>query len=212
MLSGAPQALDPSNAPSSVASGKALLKAMLVLQLAVVVLFVSVAARWQWNCSRDGKLLYTANGGAGRNIRRILITLYCSCALITARTIYRTVEYFEFASFTAPAPGASFETSSLSPVVRYEWFFWIFEATLMLCNSVMWNVRHPGRDLPRSGRTYLAQDGTEREGIEIEDPRNCWVRLVDQFDIWGLLMGNDEKWWEVKNEGTSTGQGAGLEG
>jgi hypothetical protein len=176
-----------------VAIGKALLKTTLVLQLAVMVLFVSVAARWQWNCSRGGKLLYTANGGAGRNIKRVLITLYCSYALITSRTIYRTMEYFEFASFTAPAPGASFEPSSLSPVIRYKWFFWVFEATLMLCNSVMWNVWHPARDLPRSDRTYLAGDGTKREGVELKDPRRCWLKWVDPFDIWGLVMGNNEK-------------------
>jgi hypothetical protein len=212
MVSAASQAENPGNNPGQMATGKALLKTTLVLQLALMVLSVSVAATWQWNCSRGGKLLDTAEGGAGRGIKRVLITLYCSWALITSRTIYRTVEYFEFASFTAPAPGASFKLSSVSPVVRYEWYFWVFEATLMLCNSVMWNVRHPARDLPRSERTYLAEDGTEREGPEINDPRRCWQKVVDPFDIWGLVMGPGEKWWEVENEGTTASVGAGLEG
>lgn len=198
--SGAAQAANLSYTPYQVAVGKALLKTSLVLQLAVMVLFVSLAAKWQWNCSRGRKLLCTTRG-TRRNIKSVMITLYYSCVLITIRTIYRTVEYFEFASFTAPAPGASFEPRSLSPVIRYEWFFWIFEATIMLCNSAMLNVRHPARQLPRSDRTYLAEDGTEKEGVEFGDRRTFWKTLVDPFDIWGILVGNDEKWWEAKNWG-----------
>ena len=211
ICSGAPQSVNTNNNSGQIASGKALLKTALLLQLAVMVFLVSVAARWQWNCSRSGKLLPTAQGGEQRNTKRVLSTLYCSCALITCCTIFRTVEYFEYSSSTVPAPGAFLDASSVSPVIRYEWFFWVFDATVMLCNSALWSVRHPARDLPRSERTYLAEDGTERQGLAIEDPRRCWVKVLDPYDIRGLVMGYHEKWWEVGVEDTSTRSGARLE-
>lgn len=40
---------------------------------------------------------------------------------------------------------------------RYEWFFNVFEATLMLCNSWLWSVRHPRKYLPRSTRVCLSR-------------------------------------------------------
>jgi RTA1 like protein len=211
ICSGAPQSVNTKNNSGQRASGKALLKAALLLQLAVMVFLVSVAARWQWNCRRRGKLLFTAQGGERRNIKRVLSTLYCSCALITCCIIFRTVEYFEYSSFTASVPGVFLDTSSVSPVIRYEWFFWVFDATVILCNSALWSVRHPARDLPRSERTYLAEDGTERQGSAIEDIRRCWAKVLDPFDIWGLVMGYHEKWWEVGVEDTSTRGGAHLE-
>jgi hypothetical protein len=210
ICSGAPQSVNTHNNSGQIASGKALLKAALLLQLAVMVFLVSVAARWQWNCSR-GRLLFTAQGGERGNIKRVLSTLYCSCALITCCNIFRTVEYFEYSSFTAPAPGAFLDTSSISPVIRYEWFFWVFDAPVILCNSALWSVRHPARDLPRSERTYLAEDGTERQGLAIEDLRRCWAKVLDPFDIWGLVIGYHEKWWEMGVEDTSTSGGAHLE-
>ncbi|RDL31402.1 uncharacterized protein BP5553_09611 [Venustampulla echinocandica] len=61
---------------------------------------------------------------------------------------------------------------TLSPILRYEWFFYVFEATLMLINSVLWNVWNPGRYLPKSYHVYLAQDGrTELQGQDEADDR-----------------------------------------
>jgi hypothetical protein len=211
ICSGAPQSVNEHNSSGQIASGKALLKSALLLQLAVMIFLVSVAARWQWNCSRGGNPLPAAQGGTRYDIKRVLSTLYCSCALITCCTIFRTVEYFEYSSFTAPTAGTALGTSSVSLVIRYEWFFWVFDATVMLCNSVLWNVMNPARDLPRSEKTYLAEDGTERQGSAIDDPRRCWAKVLDPFDIWGLVMGYHEKWWEVGLEDTSTGGGAHLE-
>lgn len=34
-------------------------------------------------------------------------------------------------------------------VVRYEWFFYVFEASLMLCNACLWNLWHiPPAEVP----------------------------------------------------------------
>jgi hypothetical protein len=187
-----------SNTPYGVSVGLALLKTSLVLQLGSIVFLILVAARWQWNCSRDEKF-NSAKRGTGRNIKKVLNTLYCSCALIIARIIYRIVECFEYGSITAPGPGTLYEPSSISPVIRYEWFFWVFEATLMLCSSVVFNLRHPAQDLPKGHTTYLAEDGTEMEGVEYRDCRKCWVKLVDPFDIGRILRVDDETWWERSN-------------
>ena len=178
--------------------GQALLKTSLFLQLIFMVFLVSVAARWQWNCSCDGKL-DTAKRRAGRNITYELNTLYFSCLLIIARTIYRIVECFEYGSFPTPGPGTLYEPSSISPLIRYEGFFWVFEATLMLCNTAVWNLRHPALDLPRSHNTYLGEDGIEMEGVAYRDCRGWWIRLVDPFDIGRIFRVDKERWWEKSN-------------
>jgi hypothetical protein len=96
---------------------------------------------------------------------------------------------------------------SISPIIRYEWFFYVFEVTLMFTNTIMLNVRHPGKYLPRNITTYLGEDGVEKEGCKFKDRRSVVVQILDPFDIWGLLKGNDKKdrWWEKADEGARTG-------
>src|SRR5436190_9072585 len=62
--------------------GKSIIKASLILQILLMAGFASVACRFHYNCIK-GKVL-------NAKIRRCLIVLYCSCTLITIRTIYRT--------------------------------------------------------------------------------------------------------------------------
>jgi len=137
-----------------------------------------------------------------RNLRTVLIVLYTSCTLITIRTIYRVVEYFA---------AASLNTSNIfhiSPVLRHEWFFWIFEASVMLCNSVLINTFHPSRFLPPNNKIYLAEDGiTEIEGPGFEDKRPFLLTLFDPFDVVGLVRGADRKnrYWEQQPGPTQNG-------
>ena len=169
--------------------GHGLIKASLLLQIFVAVSFLLLAGIFQRSC----------RGYGIRNSRldSPLVTLYISTALIMGRTIYRTVEYFSIANVKFNAP--SFDAMSMSPIIRYEWFFYVFEATLMLCNCVLWNFRHPRRWLPKNNKIYLAQDGaTEIEGPGYKDPRPLWQTLVDPFDIGGLLVrpGAQQQFWE----------------
>jgi len=122
---------------------------------------------------------------------------------LTARTIFRTVEYWTIADqLLRLGKEEGFDPMSLSPVIRYEWYFYVFEAVLMLCNQVLMNVRHPRRWLPKSTKTYLAQDGvTEIDGPGYKDTRPFWQTLVDPFDLLGLLSkGNEDdktkRFWE----------------
>ncbi|KAL5405059.1 hypothetical protein PMIN06_004044 [Paraphaeosphaeria minitans] len=102
----------------------------MIVQVLVITVFVGIAGLFHHRCHKA-------------NIKSIkaqqpLLTLYISTALIMIRTIYRTVEHFGISR--APAtPGADWDPMSLSPIVRYEWFFWTFEASLMLSNSFLWN-------------------------------------------------------------------------
>ncbi len=93
---------------------------------------------------------------------------------------------------------------SLSPIIRYEWFFYFFEATLMLCNQWLMNVRHPRKYLPKSTKTYLARDGvTEVTGPGYKDTRPFFITLVDPFDLLGLIHGRDKesRFWDVDGPG-----------
>ncbi|TVY58985.1 hypothetical protein LSUE1_G008720, partial [Lachnellula suecica] len=154
-------------------TGKALLKTALVLQLVVLSLFVFLAAYFHRQCKRARIL--------PENLKKVLGTLYVSSALIGIRTIYRTVEYFSTAElhFTSDT-----DPSTFSPILRYEWFFWVFEGSLMVLNSFMLNARHPMRFLPRSNKVYLAQDGvTEVEGEGYRDRRMWVLTVLDPFDV-----------------------------
>jgi hypothetical protein len=169
--------------------GKALLKTALLLQLAIMCFFLGLAGYFHWKCSRAGLL--------PQNLKDVLITLYCSCLLITIRTIFRSVEYFAIAQIHATP---DFDPTTISQIIRYEWYFWVFEAILMLANSLLLNVRHPARFLPRNNKIYLAEDGvTEIEGPGYEDPRPWWMTFIDPFDVVGLCKGRDKKarYWET---------------
>lgn len=173
--------------------GHALIKASLILQIVVAVCFIYLATIFHRRCLR--------NNIKNERLTGPLTTLYISMGLIVARTIYRLVEYFSVAQLRI---GPGFDPMSMSPIIRYEWFFYVFEAILMLCNSVMFNVRHPRRYLPRSSKIYLATDGvTEVEGPGFLDPRPFWQTLIDPFDIHGLIKGKSsqmDKFWETHDD------------
>lgn len=181
--------------------GHNLLKAALLIQIVVIAAFLALAVTFHRRCRRHGihsPKLYAA-----------LHTLYASEVLLTIRTIYRIVEYWSIAQLHF---GPGFDPMTLSPLVRYEWFFYVFEASLMLANQVLLNVRHPRLYLPRSTKTYLAQDGvTEVTGPGYDDKRPFLVTLFDPFDVAGMIKGTkkSDKFWETA---TATEDVAGAKG
>ncbi|KAJ5492935.1 hypothetical protein N7539_001681 [Penicillium diatomitis] len=173
---GAAQVAGADSSPTSVSTGKALLKAALLLHIILMVAFVTMAGRFHYNCVK--------NRVFNRKIRRALIVLYISSTLITTRTIYRTVGFFSTASL---------KTSAL------EWYFCVFEAVLMFCNRILLNAFHPMHSLPLSNTVYLAEDGvSEIEGPGYKDPRRLIMTFIDPFDICGLILRRDRhaKYWE----------------
>jgi hypothetical protein len=172
--------------------GKSLLKSALVMQLGVLSLFVTLAAYYHRKCKKAGQL--------PDNLRAVLITLYISSCLIGIRTIYRTVEYFTSANLNFH----TLDPTTISPILRYEWFFWVFEACLMVTNTFWLNVRHTMRYLPRDNKIYLAQDGvTEIQGPGYEDKRLFIVTIFDPFDFVGMCRGRnmEKRFWETHQEG-----------
>lgn len=188
-------------------TGKTLLKAALLMQIVVVALFVTLAAYFHATCRR--------NGIRSPKVDNPLATLYVSSGIIAVRTVYRIVEYFDISSLDYSNP--HFDPMSASPIVRYEWFFYVFEATLMLLNSVLLNARHPRRWLPKSTKVYLARDGdTEVMGPGYKQERNFLVTLIDPFDIYGIIKGRDKttRFWDAADEpkagADGPGSGAGV--
>jgi hypothetical protein len=173
--------------------GRALLKSALILQLAILTSFVMLAAYFHRKCGKAGIL--------PKNLRAALITLYCSSALIGVRTIYRTIEYFTTARIHFDR---DINPDTLSPILRYEWFFWVFEATLMIINTFLLNARHPMRFLPRNNKIYLAEDGvTEIEGPGYADERHWYVTFIDPFDFVGMVKGRNmnQRFWDTHEAG-----------
>ncbi|KAH7322986.1 hypothetical protein B0I35DRAFT_476877 [Stachybotrys elegans] len=186
--------------------GHRLIQASLLIQIVVIVCFLALAAVFHRKCVEHG--IKTPQ------LMSPLVTLYISMLLIFIRTIYRVVEYFGISEIRYDDP--SLDPGDFMPMIRYEWFFYVFEASLMLINSVVWNFRHPRRYLPESYKMYLARDGiTEVEGSGYKDPRPFWQTVVDPFDIRGLLAGGstqNSKFWETdhaENSALAT-QGGGL--
>ena len=117
-------------------------------------------------------------------LRSIVALLYASSALILVRNIYRCIEVWQ--GYTGY-------------LQRHEAFFYVFDAGLMLVNTIMLNVWHPARFLPRSNKVYLARDGVmELEGPGWVDKRPWWVSVLDPFDLNGLIRGKDKEtaFWE----------------
>ncbi|KAJ9305996.1 hypothetical protein DTO217A2_4468 [Paecilomyces variotii] len=163
--------------------GRALTMVALAMQLVVIAIFSVLAGIFHWRCIRAN--LHT-------KITPSLITLYMSTSLIFIRCIYRVVE--ESGSTTPKGD----DLMTLSPILRYEWFFYVFEATVMLLNSFLWNVRHPRHYLPESSLVYLARDGTtELVGRSWTDNRP-WI--IAHFDPFGIFVRKEKEkrpFWEL---------------
>ena len=169
--------------------GRNFIKASLLVQVVVLVAFVSLTAFFQQRCKK--------NGPYPKNVKDAIHTLYFSSVLIGTRAIFRTVEYYSVTHFLVK-PGI--DPSSASVIIRYEVFFWVFEALLMLANSVLLNARHPMRSMPRDLTVYLAEDGvTEKVGPGYEDRRFFLIGMLDPFDLIGLYTGRnmEREFWKT---------------
>ena len=159
--------------------GESLMKASLILQAALFAGYYALAIVFHIRAKRAGVL--------NKKLRIVLYTIYISAAFITIRCIYRAVEYF--LGFTGY-------------VYSHEVFFWVFDASAIFLDSLLLNVFHPARYLPKSNKIYLRRDGNEAEGPGWQDKRPFVITLVDPFDLWGLLRGDDKKnqYWEMTPE------------
>ncbi|KAK2025053.1 RTA1 domain-containing protein [Colletotrichum zoysiae] len=124
-------------------------------------------------------------------IKPTLTTLYLSMTLIFIRCMYRLVEN---SSGTTSVDLSDMDALlKLSPILRYESYFYVFEASLMLVNSVLWNVRHPGPHLPQNTRIYLSQDGSEVERDDDSSHQRPLLLTMANTLMFGLLIRDDKR-------------------
>ncbi|KAI0474266.1 hypothetical protein F4859DRAFT_514805 [Xylaria cf. heliscus] len=174
--------------------GHTLFKVALILQLVVIVSFAALATTFYWRCRKNGI-------SHNNKVNQPLLTLYVSTGIIFARTVYRTVEYFEME--TVDFFASDFDLGGQNPIIRFEWYFYVFEAALMLVNSALINARHPRRWLPQSTKLYLAKDGvTEVMGPGYKEDRGFVATLLDPFDVYGMIKGRDKstRFWDEQTE------------
>lgn len=165
---------------SSKNSGHNLVLVALVLQVLIIMVFAYLSISFHRRCIKARFPIQT------KAVKSTLTTLYISMILIFIRCIYRLVEN---ATGTTSVDIDNIEAlEDLSPILRYEVYFYIFEASLMLVNSMLWNIRHPGPYLPQDHHIYLAQDGTEVKAEEsASDRRHFLLNMVNTL-FCGLLF------------------------
>lgn len=166
---------NPSSSRSQQNMGSHLTIAALAMQLAVILSFVILAGIFHWRLTKE--VIPT------KKALLPLYTLYMSMSLILIRCIYRLIEHTGHTTVDINDMEA---LKSLTPVLRYEWFFYVFEATLMLLNMVLWNIWHPGRYLPANVGVYLGRDGREAVREEGEDRRTVLAKTVSVLSF-GVL-------------------------
>ena len=173
---GASYSANSRNTPSQIKTGTNLIRASILLQVACFIGFIALEVVLHRRCAKAGILT--------PKLRTIITLLYASSALILVRNIYRVVEVWQ--GYTGY-------------LQTQQAFFYVFDAALMLVNTVMLNVWHPSMYLPDDNKIYLAQDGvTERQGPGWVDKRPFLLTLFDPFDIGGLVRKKDnkDKFWE----------------
>lgn len=164
--------------------GKNLTIAALALQVIIIAIFVALAALFHRRFTAGGRgRLQSVHT---RAVKTTLRVLYASMALIFVRCVFRLVEHSGNTDIDLDDIEA---LRALSPLKRYEVYFYVFEATLMLLNSWLWNVWHPGRFLPRNHHVYLAEDGTEVTGEKPEDSRPLLAKTAHLLTF-GILFRN----------------------
>jgi hypothetical protein len=192
-------ASNPSSSHNQQELGSRLTIAALAMQLCVIIIFVFIAAIFHRRCVK-------ANIHA-KAVSTPLIILYISMWLICVRCIYRLVEHL--GNTTVDLDNAE-SLMSLSPILRYEWFFYLFEATLMLINSVLWNIWNPGRYLPKNHHIYLSRDGeTEVEG-KVQKAGNPWLSVLT-FGIFFREKQEQESFVELDDHSGTNHNGHTLE-
>lgn len=175
---------NPSGRPSSQALGKNLTIAAVAIQVGVIAVFLGMAGVFHWRCAR-AKANGFGNVEGMRRVGTMLAVLYASMGLIFVRCVYRLVEHAGNTKIELDDVEAM---RGLSPLLRYEAYFYVFEAGLMLLNSWVWNIWHPGRFLPVDGRVYLDREGNEVRGEREEEDGRALLEKMGNAVTFGVLF------------------------
>ncbi|KAL4953780.1 hypothetical protein BDW69DRAFT_194579 [Aspergillus filifer] len=180
---------NPSSSSTQQNIGSNMTIAALSLQVVVIITFGILAGLFQYRLRKSGV--------SSRKVTIPLRTLYASMTLILVRCIYRLVEH---AGHTTIDINDIEVLRDLTPVLRYEWFFYVFEASLMLVNMVLWNIWHVGRTLPQSHLVYLRRDGVEAVAEEGKDERSLGKKVGHVLSF-GVLYRKKDAYRGLQSEG-----------
>lgn len=172
-------AANPASSATQQHLGKYLIIAAISLQLLVIIIFAVLAGLFHRRCAQSNILPQAA--------KTPLYTLYASMMLIFVRCLYRLVEH---TGNTTVRLGDSEALRALSPLLRHEWYFYVFEATLMFVNSVIWNIWNPGRYLRKNVR--LAEDGRTEVEMENKLDQRSPLAKVGNVLTFGVFFGNED--------------------
>ncbi|KAM5430577.1 hypothetical protein McanCB21832_006422 [Microsporum canis] len=172
---------NPSSDLSQQHLGSNLTIASLSLQFAVIFTFLVLAGTLHRRCNKA-----KIRSRYSRSITTMLIALYISMCLILIRCIYRLIEHL---GNTAVDLEDIEKLRNLSPILRNEYYFYIFEASLMLINSVLWNIWNPSRFLPPDHRIHVTKNGNAE--VMAEDGKDSRSVLAKAGHIltFGILFG-----------------------
>ncbi|KAL9594178.1 MAG: hypothetical protein Q9219_007176 [cf. Caloplaca sp. 3 TL-2023] len=175
---------------SELSTGRALLRASILLQVISFILFVLLEATFHRRCQNAGILAPKPSPEANKQankVRHVLHLMYLSSAIISSRHIFRVVDVWQ-------GYGGYLETQ--------EWPLYIFDGFFMFANAVLLNIWHPMKYLPKDNRIYLSRDGaTERLGPGWEDGRPTLITLIDPFDLAGFFRKRDQpNFWDREGD------------
>lgn len=190
-------ALASNPAGSSQGAGSAMVITALGMQLVVILVFILLAGIFHKRIAH-AKL-------ETKPVRTMLITLYLSMILILIRSIYRLVEHLGNTEIELDNLEA---LEALTPILRYEWYFYVFEATIMFLNSALWNILNPGRFLPRNPRTYLARDGIIELLDEHKDDRSLMAKIGAVVSFGCCFRRHEDRHFEQLNEYEMSNRGS----
>ncbi|KAJ4289138.1 hypothetical protein N0V90_011480 [Kalmusia sp. IMI 367209] len=150
---------NPSSSPITQDLGKYMTLVALAMQILVILVFFVLTTMFHMRIRKVGI--------RSQAVSITLRTLYLSMGLIFVRCIYRLVEHLGNTKIDLDDAAA---LADLSPILRYEAFFFVFEAALMLIDLALWNMWNPGWWFKKN--VYLGSDGVTE--IEYEDNKRAW--------------------------------------
>lgn len=174
--------------------GLILIKAALLLQCCVEVLFFSLVVVLDYRCRRSRHSL--------RQLRPVFYVLEVTSLMMLVRCTVRAADSFEDSVCSTGYCGyielhvSQSEigcTTYIDPSVQ-EWTLYVFEVANITLFVILLTIFHPGRYLPRSSKVYLDPlDGkTERigPGFAKADKRPLVLTIFDPFNLQSIFSRN----------------------
>lgn len=172
-------------------AGRVLVLVSLAIQVCVILSFFAISGLFWRRCIKAGV--------QNKAVPTMIYVLWVSMILIFIRCIYRVVEH---AGDTSRQLTDFVSETKLTPLDRYEWYFYLFEGATMLANSLWWNIFNPGRFLPRTTNTWIGEDNHEVSAPEPEhddderSPLGQAIHTLMQLitlGVWGQMFPKHRK-------------------